>query len=129
MAESKKTCKVIEVFFVGFMHSGKGDNEIMCGITGWISWEKDLANARQVLSNMVETMAARGPDGSGIYLSTHAALGHRRLSVVDPQNGAQPMTRSKGDYSCVITYNGELYNTPELRQELITWICFQNHLR
>lgn len=90
----------------------------MCGITGWINWEKNLANEGHILANMVETMAARGPDGSGMYLSTHVALGHRRLSVVDPQNGAQPMTRNKGDYSCVITYNGELYNTPELRKEL-----------
>lgn len=94
-------------------------DEIMCGITGWVNWGKNIANERHILSNMVETMAARGPDASGMYLSTHVAFGHRRLSVVDPQNGAQPMTRSKGDYSCVITYNGELYNTPELRQELI----------
>ena len=90
----------------------------MCGITGWINWEKNLATEGHILANMVETMAARGPDGSGMYLSTHVALGHRRLSVVDPQNGAQPMTRNKGDYSCVITYNGELYNTPELKKEL-----------
>jgi len=90
----------------------------MCGITGWINWERNLANERHILTSMVETLAARGPDGSGMYLSNHVALGHRRLSVVDPQNGAQPMTRNKGDYPCVITYNGELYNTPELRQEL-----------
>lgn len=92
----------------------------MCGITGWIHWEKDLTYERSMLTKMVETLAARGPDGSGIYLSPHAALGHRRLSVVDPENGAQPMTRKKGDFPCVITYNGELYNTPELKQELET---------
>lgn len=90
----------------------------MCGITGWINWERNLANEEKILDRMVATLAARGPDSSGRYLSTHVALGHRRLSVVDPQNGAQPMTRKKGDYSCVITYNGELYNTPELRREL-----------
>ncbi|MBC8016713.1 MAG: asparagine synthase (glutamine-hydrolyzing) [Sporomusaceae bacterium] len=90
----------------------------MCGITGWINWERNLEYEGVILARMVETLAARGPDASGAYLSARAALGHRRLSVVDPQNGAQPMIRHKGDYSCVITYNGELYNTPELRQEL-----------
>jgi len=90
----------------------------MCGITGWINWEKNLNHEGPILAGMVETLAARGPDASGMYLSPHAALGHRRLSVVDPQNGAQPMIRHKGEHPCVITYNGELYNTPELRHEL-----------
>jgi len=90
----------------------------MCGITGWINWDKNLEQEGHILAGMVETLAARGPDASGMYLSTHAALGHRRLSVVDPQNGAQPMIRYKGEHPCVITYNGELYNTPELRREL-----------
>ena len=90
----------------------------MCGITGWINWERNLENEGVILARMVETLAARGPDASGMYLSPRAALGHRRLSVVDPQNGAQPMIRHKGGSSCVITYNGELYNTPELRQDL-----------
>lgn len=90
----------------------------MCGITGWINWEKNLEQEGHILAGMVETLAARGPDASGTYLSPHAALGHRRLSVVDPQNGAQPMIRYKGEHSCVITYNGELYNTPELRRDL-----------
>jgi len=92
----------------------------MCGITGWINWEKNLEQEGPILASMVETLAARGPDASGMYLSTHAALGHRRLSVVDPQNGAQPMIRHKGEHPCVITYNGELYNTPELRHDLET---------
>ena len=90
----------------------------MCGITGWINWERNLNQVGPILAGMVETLAARGPDASGMYLSTHAALGHRRLSVVDPQNGAQPMIRYKGEHPCVITYNGELYNTPELRHDL-----------
>jgi len=90
----------------------------MCGIIGWLNWERNLEKEGAILENMVGTMAARGPDASGMYLSPHAALGHRRLSVVDPQNGAQPMIRYKGDYHCVITYNGELYNTLELRREL-----------
>jgi len=96
----------------------KERNEIMCGIAGWINWEKNLEQEGRVLANMVEPLAPRGPDASGMYLSSHAALGHRRLSVVDPQNGAQPMIRYKGEHLCVITYNGELYNMPELRRDL-----------
>lgn len=90
----------------------------MCGITGWIDWERNLENEGHIVANMMETLAARGPDASGMYLSTHAAFGHRRLSVVDPENGAQPMIRDRGGRRYVITYNGELYNTPELRKSL-----------
>lgn len=90
----------------------------MCGITGWIDWERNLENEGPIVGNMMETLAARGPDASGMYLSKHAAFGHRRLSVVDLVNGAQPMIRDRGEQRYVITYNGELYNTPELRQAL-----------
>jgi asparagine synthase (glutamine-hydrolysing) len=90
----------------------------MCGITGWIDWERDLTLHPSILENMTETMAARGPDASGNWISTHCALGHRRLSVIDPDNGAQPMIRKQGDDSYVLVYNGELYNAPELRNEL-----------
>ena len=60
----------------------------------------------------------RGPDASGTWISQHCALGHRRLSVMDPENGAQPMVRKQGDYTYTIVYNGELYNAPELKKEL-----------
>jgi asparagine synthase (glutamine-hydrolysing) len=90
----------------------------MCGITGWIDWRNDLTQQASVLVDMTETMALRGPDASGTWLSRHCALGHRRLSVMDPANGAQPMTRTKSDVYYTIVYNGELYNAPELRREL-----------
>lgn len=90
----------------------------MCGITGWIDWEIDLTGQRQVLETMTNSMSKRGPDATGIWLSTRAALGHRRLVVVDPEGGAQPMIRQRGDEVYAITYNGELYNTLELRREL-----------
>jgi asparagine synthase (glutamine-hydrolysing) len=90
----------------------------MCGITGWVDYRKDLTSYPSILVSMTETMALRGPDASGTWLSPDCALGHRRLSVMDPENGAQPMTRRKGDYSYTIVYNGELYNAPELRREL-----------
>ncbi|UJF32039.1 asparagine synthase (glutamine-hydrolyzing) [Paenibacillus hexagrammi] len=90
----------------------------MCGITGWIDWRKDLTQYPSILENMTETLNLRGPDASGTWISQHCALGHRRLSVMDPENGAQPMIRKQGDYTYTIVYNGELYNAPELKREL-----------
>ncbi len=90
----------------------------MCGITGLVDWEMDLTGQRPVLEAMTATLACRGPDADGIWLSPRAALGHRRLIVVDPAGGGQPMVRRRGDATCVITYNGELYNTPDLHREL-----------
>ncbi|MBP2651187.1 MAG: asnO [Firmicutes bacterium] len=92
----------------------------MCGITGWINWQEDLTQKQGVLEAMVDTLAVRGPDASGMYLCRQAAIGHRRLSVIDPEGGKQPMLRRRGDSTYVITYNGELYNTMELRDELKT---------
>lgn len=100
----------------------------MCGITGWIDWEVDLTHQQSILSVMVETLSNRGPDAAGTWVSQRAAIGHRRLVVVDPEGGGQPMTRRRGDRTYVITYNGELYNTPELRRELETrGYSFQGH--
>ena len=90
----------------------------MCGITGWVDWQHDVSGERMLLDRMTATLAQRGPDASGAYLSKHAAIGHRRLSVVDLEGGRQPMLRRQGEKTQVITYNGELYNTAELRQEL-----------
>ncbi|MEW6182229.1 MAG: asparagine synthase (glutamine-hydrolyzing) [Bacillota bacterium] len=90
----------------------------MCGITGWVDWNEDLTRKRGIVNNMNETLSRRGPDASGIWLSPRAALAHRRLVVVDPEGGAQPMIRRRNGYAYVLTYNGELYNTPELQSEL-----------
>ncbi|QYR23344.1 asparagine synthase (glutamine-hydrolyzing) [Paenibacillus sp. sptzw28] len=90
----------------------------MCGFTGWIDWTDDLTRQSATLEKMTETMAFRGPDSSGTWISPSCALGHRRLSVIDPVNGAQPMVRTSDDDTYVIVYNGELYNAPELKKEL-----------
>jgi len=90
----------------------------MCGITGWIDWNEPLALRQPVLEQMTESLAHRGPDASGVWISGPCALGHRRLSVIDPENGAQPMIRRADGTEWVIVYNGELYNTVELREEL-----------
>ena len=90
----------------------------MCGITGWVDWTLDLTKFPTVLEQMTQTLAPRGPDATGAWLSPSCALGHRRLSVMDPENGAQPMSRLVGDFVYTIVYNGELYNAPELKREL-----------
>lgn len=92
----------------------------MCGITGWIDWEGRLKSQenRRILEDMIETLSLRGPDDSGSYIQDKIAFGHRRLSVVDPANGAQPMVKKRGGKDYVITYNGELYNARELKSEL-----------
>lgn len=90
----------------------------MCGITGWVDWREDLTLQREVVEAMNATLANRGPDASGVWLSPRAAIAHRRLIVVDPEGGGQPMVRRRGKNTYVITYNGELYNTPELQREL-----------
>lgn len=90
----------------------------MCGIAGWICWTGDLTGQREVMERMTATLAHRGPDAAGLWLSPHALLGHRRLVVIDPAGGAQPMVKEKDGRTCVIVYNGEIYNTEELRREL-----------
>ncbi|MCS7458764.1 asparagine synthase (glutamine-hydrolyzing) [Paenibacillus doosanensis] len=90
----------------------------MCGITGWIDWQKDLTQYPSVLGCMTDKLTDRGPDASGTWITQHCALGHRRLSVMDPENGAQPMIRKVGENTFTIVYNGELYNAPELKKEL-----------
>jgi len=94
----------------------------MCGIAGWIDWRTRLSGAecRRYLAPMVEALRPRGPDDSGVFIEGKAALGHRRLSVMDPQNGRQPMVIEKDGRRYVVVYNGELYNMAELKQELKT---------
>jgi asparagine synthase (glutamine-hydrolysing) len=91
----------------------------MCGIAGWISFDRCLEGHRDVISQMTETMARRGPDAGGVWIDGHAGLGHRRLAVIDLAGGTQPMlAEEEGRVIASITYSGEVYNFVELRQEL-----------
>ncbi|HEX3785529.1 MAG TPA: asparagine synthetase B, partial [Pseudonocardiaceae bacterium] len=86
----------------------------MCGITGWLSFDRDLAEqGGEALDAMTETMACRGPDARGTWLDRHAALGHRRLSVIDIEGGAQPMTLDTPAGTLAMVYSGEAYNFTE----------------
>lgn len=89
----------------------------MCGIVGFVNWhghQSDQARAR--LKHMADQLAHRGPDADGYWVDQHAALGHRRLSVIDLEGGQQPM--STADQALTISYNGEVYNYRQLRAEL-----------
>lgn len=90
----------------------------MCGIAGWIDWKENLLTRRSVIEIMSDTMAHRGPDDKGIRVFPQALLGHRRLVVMDPVGGTQPMERSWQGKTATIVYNGELYNSNELRCDL-----------
>ncbi len=90
----------------------------MCGIAGWIDWELDLSNQRPILEQMAQSIRHRGPDEEGFWLSPRAALAHRRLIVIDPEGGLQPMVYRQGGRVYTLTYNGEIYNYLELRNDL-----------
>lgn len=92
----------------------------MCGITGWIDLNRHISHHSPLVEKMSERLAYRGPDADGIWVSPHAILAHRRLIVVDPAGGGQPMVRTRGDNTYVLVYNGELYNTPDLRKDLLS---------
>ena len=91
----------------------------MCGITGWIDYSKRISDEKQIIGDMTKTLARRGPDAEGFWYSAHALFGHRRLAVVDPEGGRQPMHLTRDGNTFTIIYNGELYNTEDLRRELL----------
>jgi len=91
----------------------------MCGITGFVNLTKDISKHQNIITNMNETIKKRGPDEDGYYYEKHVVLGHKRLIVVDPNGGKQPMTAVHNNCQYTIVYNGQLYNTADLRDELI----------
>lgn len=91
----------------------------MCGITGWVDFELNMSTKVDVLRQMTESLANRGPDADGIWHDAHAAIGHRRLSIIDLSGGRQPMEAgTMGSAQAVLTFCGEIYNYRELRKEL-----------
>ena len=90
----------------------------MCGIGGFVDYERDARRGGPILHGMKRTLTPRGPDAEDTYFDEDAALVHRRLIVIDPEGGKQPM--HSPDRNTIIIYNGELYNTPELRTELMS---------
>lgn len=94
----------------------------MCGICGFINFKTNLVKNegenKAIAYRMAEKLRHRGPDSWGEWAGEHAVFAHSRLAVIDVENGLQPMKRTVEGHEFVITYNGELYNTAELRREL-----------
>ncbi len=86
----------------------------MCGFVGFTNY---IADDGAVLTQMMDAIVHRGPDSSGSYIDSDIALGFRRLSIIDIEGGDQPMFNEDG--SLILTFNGEIYNYKELRDELI----------
>ena len=91
----------------------------MCGIAGVLDSRHDITNQKPIFREMMKTLKNRGPNDEGIYTNRHVALIHTRLAVVDIENGQQPMFFTEDKKRYVIVYNGELYNTNQVRKELI----------
>lgn len=92
----------------------------MCGICGMAGFDSSRTLNRDVLIRMQKALERRGPDGEGIFDSERECImAHRRLAVIDPEKGRQPMTRTYKDETYTIVYNGEIYNTDEVRRELM----------
>ena len=87
----------------------------MCGFVGFTN---NINDAGIVVENMMDRIAHRGPDQAGKFVDENVAMGFRRLSIIDlSENGSQPMFNE--DRSIVLTFNGEIYNFAQIRQELI----------
>ena len=91
----------------------------MCGIAGEVSFSKSVIKNKESFLKMQSVLAPRGPDQNGIYINEKTALIHSRLCVIDIENGIQPMTVKYGDNEYTLVYNGELYNTDEIRNDLM----------
>ena len=85
----------------------------MCGICGFTG---ELEQREDVIQKMTEVITHRGPDSDGVYMDDYIAMGFRRLSIIDLENGDQPIYSEDGNL--VLTYNGEIYNYQELKKEL-----------
>ncbi len=90
----------------------------MCGYVGFCNITRNISSDIHTLQKMTQTLQKRGPDEEDFYINKHAMLGHRRLIIIDAENGKQPMSVKLGDTTYTIVYNGQLYNAKELREEL-----------
>ncbi len=99
----------------------------MCGIAGAISFKEDMREYMKTYENMQHALMRRGPDQRGIILKKEAAMIHTRLAVIDINGGRQPMTYVGNEGEYTIVYNGELYNTDEIRHMLENDFDFETH--
>jgi len=93
----------------------------MCGFAGIVNLKHNISDKKESIISMNDALKKRGPDECGYYSENHVLLGHRRLIVIDPNGGKQPMTYKYQGNIYTIVFNGQIYNAEELRQELIQY--------
>lgn len=95
----------------------------MCGIAGFVNFKKNFINCAEkstvTAKKMADAINHRGPDDNGVFIGERVVFAHTRLAVIDVERGKQPMKRTVQGYEFVITYNGEIYNTDEIRNALL----------
>ena len=100
----------------------------MCGFCGIINYNKNISNDYHIIRNMSNTLSSRGPDENGLFFENYVNLGHKRLIVIDPNNGKQPMSFTFQGNTYTIVYNGQIYNTAELKDILLeNGFSFKGH--
>ena len=90
----------------------------MCGFVGICNLKKDISNDKHIIRDMNLKLQKRGPDEEGYFFSKHINLGHRRLVIIDKENGKQPMSVKYNDTTYTIVFNGQIYNKDEIRKDL-----------
>ena len=93
----------------------------MCGITGFSNFKRNIDGEYETLVNMNNALVHRGPDGYGYFSNKNVMFGHRRLSIVDLSGGAQPMSKIHNGKTYTIVYNGEIYNTENIKNDLMNF--------
>lgn len=100
----------------------------MCSICGIVDFKTFQNIEEQLIQTIGKTMIHRGPDQQGVFVNKDAALQHNRLAIIDIEKGLQPMRRAYEGETYTLVYNGELYNTQELREEIKRYgIQFETH--
>lgn len=95
---------------------------MMCGFVGFCNLNQNLSSSNNIetLKHLTRSLSHMGPNEEGLYISKHLNFGHRRLIVIDPEKGKQPMSYKCDDSTYTIVYNGQLYNAKDIREDLIT---------
>lgn len=93
----------------------------MCGFVGYCNLDRDISSdeCAHTLKVLTNALSHRGPDEEDFFIAKHINLGHRRLIIIDPENGRQPMSCKYDDNTYTIVYNGQLYNAKDIRNKLM----------
>ncbi len=91
----------------------------MCGLVGFTDYNNSFLNKEEIIKKMNTTLINRGPDEEGYYIKDTIALGHKRLIVRDKVFGKQPMIENYSEDEYVISYNGQIYNSDDIKKILV----------